>query len=558
MNKIKLTVMICLLLFGLQIILPMQSPVQAKQNTKHLVNNTYWTNVGTDKNAFLTTWNTSAVSSGSSNANQIKLPLTSDGTFNFIVKWGDGSQNTITSYNQAEVTHTYTNPGIYNVNITGFLDGWNFFGYSDVLKLLEISQWGYIQLGSVGSYFNGAKNLRLTAIDAPNLTSTTHLDYAFTDCTNLGDSGSMNNWNTSQVTSMREMFYRATSFNQPISNWDVSHVTDMIDMFFLATSFNQPIGNWNVSAVTNMNFMFSNAFAFDQPLNNWDVSQVTQMGFLFYNTQNFNQPIGNWNVSNVIDMIDMFYGAKAFNQPLDTWNTANVTTMNNMFAWTKNFNQPLGNWNVSAVTDFSQMFYQTNLSISNYDNLLMGWSKLDLQHNVIFDGGFSYYGSEAVSARQYIITTFNWTISDWGLAIGPTAPLSLTITSGYGNLSLSWSAPTSVGNYNHTNSKIYNYNITNYKIYRSEQNDSGFKLIGTTSKLTFTDTGVKTGVKYYYIVEATNNFISGANSTVISGTPLVTSTISQGKSSPLSLFGVILGVVIITGIRVTKHRKRSK
>ena len=34
-----------------------------------------------------------------------KLPTKNTGTYNFVVDWGDGTTDTITSYNQAETTH---------------------------------------------------------------------------------------------------------------------------------------------------------------------------------------------------------------------------------------------------------------------------------------------------------------------------------------------------------------------------------------------------------------------------------------------------------------------
>ena len=37
---------------------------------------------------FYSTWNTSNTSTGSSTATQIKLPLISTGTYNFVVDWG--------------------------------------------------------------------------------------------------------------------------------------------------------------------------------------------------------------------------------------------------------------------------------------------------------------------------------------------------------------------------------------------------------------------------------------------------------------------------------------
>ena len=59
------------------------------------------------------------------------------------------------------------------------------------------------------------------------------------------------------VTTMRDMFYEANSFNQNIGGWVVSNVTDMSSMFAQADTFNRNIGRWDVSNVTNMNSMFS-------------------------------------------------------------------------------------------------------------------------------------------------------------------------------------------------------------------------------------------------------------------------------------------------------------
>jgi len=67
----------------------------------------------------------------------------------------------------------------------------------------------------------------------------------------------------------------------------------------------------------------------------------------------------------------------------------------------------------------SSMFYGITLSTSNYDDLLLGWSQLTLQSDVTFDAGNSKYSNVAVDARQFIITTFAWTIIDGGLVTEP-------------------------------------------------------------------------------------------------------------------------------------------
>ena len=96
---------------------------------------------------------------------------------------------------------------------------------------------------------------------------------------------------------------------------DTSHITDMSFMFFKAKSFNQPIVNWNTSQVTDMSNMFFNAKSFNQPIGNWDTSNVVYMISMFCNAESFNQPIGNWDISNVKNKQGMFKRAFSYKHP---------------------------------------------------------------------------------------------------------------------------------------------------------------------------------------------------------------------------------------------------
>ena len=294
-----------------------------------------------DTNTFISVWETTKISSGSSGSNQVRLPLEASGTYNFMVDWGDGNNDTITNWNQVARTHNYTSEGTYTINITGTIVGWLFSNGGDKLKLLEIRQWGTLRLGNTGYYFFGCQNLELTATDNLNLTGTILLNGAFRGCTNLGSSGNMNGWDVSSVTYMYLMFREASSFNQPIGNWNISSVTDMGGMFQGASSFNQPIGNWNVSSVTDMGGMFRFASSFNQPIGNWNVSSVTNMHSMFYQASSFNQPIGNWDVSSTIDIDNMFSHASSFNQSIGNWDVSSVTDMGGMFQGASSSINPL-------------------------------------------------------------------------------------------------------------------------------------------------------------------------------------------------------------------------
>jgi len=92
------------------------------------------------------------------------------------------------------------------------------------------------------------------------------------------------------VTSMRELFYFRSTFNEDISKWDVSSVTNMYGMFKGASSFNQNLSSWDVSTVRNMNGMFHDSASFNQNLCQWG-SHMPSWSFLIV-----------WN--NVADMFE--------------------------------------------------------------------------------------------------------------------------------------------------------------------------------------------------------------------------------------------------------------
>jgi surface protein len=350
-----------------------------------------------DPNSFVSVWNTELNSDGSSESNQINLPLHSSGTYNFHVDWGDENSNEITDWNQPEVTHTYSNPGIYTIVITGELKGWRFNNEGDRLKIIEILQWGNMSLGNNYAYFYGASNLQLTAIDAPDLTGTTSFYLAFTNAASLGNVGNMNQWNVSGVRDMEYMFYGATTFNQSIESWDVSSVKDMSWMFTHASDFNQPIGLWNVSSVIYMSWMFTHASSFNQPIGSWDVSRVVYMDSMFLGASSFNQPIGSWDVSRVIATFNMFNRASSFNQPIGQWNVSGVAYMSGMFNRASNFNQAIGQWNISSVTHISSMFYNA----SSFNQPIGSWDVSSVTH---------------ISSMFYNASSFNQPIDSWDVS----------------------------------------------------------------------------------------------------------------------------------------------
>ena len=289
--------------------------------------------------------------------------------------------------------------------------------------LVFISIFGYAQTAITDANIQTAVDLW---VSDPSTATTTYGDISTWDVSQVTDmsnlfqykttfNGDISSWDVSNVTDMSNMFNGAKAFNQNINSWDVSSVTDMSGMFTHTTDiFNQPLGNWDVSNVTDMNNMFSLAYFFNQDISSWDVSNVTNMTNMFRQAIAFNQDISGWNVISLTTTNRMFYNADAFNQEISSWDLSNVTDMQLMFNSADAFNQDVSTWDVSNVTDMSSMFDNSGVSTDNYDNILIGWSSQALQSNVPFGAdGLNYCSSEA--ARQILIDTYGWTITDGGL-----------------------------------------------------------------------------------------------------------------------------------------------
>jgi surface protein len=321
--------------------------------------------VTTEKFPFEFTINTANTSTGSTAADQFKLPLVSSLPLNAVVNWGDGSSDAITVFNQAETTHTYASSGTYTISITGDLSGWRFNNGGDRLKILNIASWGALNI-SVGDGFYGCNNLTCSATDVPTISSTSLTNY-FRDCLN---------------------------FNGAVGNWDVSSVTNVVRTFFSATSFNQDIGSWDTSSVTSMSSMFQSANAFNQNIGSWDTSAVTSMSAMFANNILFNQNIGSWNTSAVTNMGSMFQSANAFNQDIGSWDVSNVTNFTNFML------------NKTAA----------NYSAANLDSIYNGWSSIPVQPNLSISFGSIKYTASGQAGKDILdFAPNNWTIVDGGI-----------------------------------------------------------------------------------------------------------------------------------------------
>jgi len=95
----------------------------------------------------------------------------------------------------------------------------------------------------------------------------------------------MNQWDTYKLEDAMFMFSSALAFNQNISSWNTSALTSMRNMFAgnsgVPMAFNQPIGAWDTSSVTRAENIFTFCNSFDQDLSNWNLNALA----IFNNVQ---------------------------------------------------------------------------------------------------------------------------------------------------------------------------------------------------------------------------------------------------------------------------------
>jgi hypothetical protein len=112
----------------------------------------------------------------------ITIPVEAGGTYtDVVVDWGDGTTDTINSPTDLAWTHTYVDSGTQYVKMTAtVLKGFRFNSGGDKLKITNISNWGSLNLGNNGSYFDGCSNLNLIGAGTDlDMTGTTTLSRAF-------------------------------------------------------------------------------------------------------------------------------------------------------------------------------------------------------------------------------------------------------------------------------------------------------------------------------------------------------------------------------------------
>ena len=122
------------------------------------------------------------------------------GTFNATIDWGDGSTSTVTSYNDADLGHTYVSAGDHLISISGVFP--NIYMYNATpanrLKVKQVQNLGNMGWLRLNYAFYGCANMTTFVAGTCDTSGNPYTDFMFYGCTNLG-SVNVSGFDTSNV-----------------------------------------------------------------------------------------------------------------------------------------------------------------------------------------------------------------------------------------------------------------------------------------------------------------------------------------------------------------------
>lgn len=113
---------------------------------------------------------------------EFTMPFFNTTGYDCTIDWGDGSLlSEITTYNDPDRIHTYTNAGNYDIKINGTCKGISFIdgNINSSNSVVSIKQWGYVNFSTFYGAFYGCRNLTNTVSPITGVSLVTNYSYFF-------------------------------------------------------------------------------------------------------------------------------------------------------------------------------------------------------------------------------------------------------------------------------------------------------------------------------------------------------------------------------------------
>lgn len=267
----------------------------------------------------------------------------------------------------------------YNLNEGENAPDWRNDGsYEGVTNVVFHESFAQARPTTTASWFAGMTQLTaITGIEYLNTSEVTSMRSMFFNCSSL-TSIDVSHFDTQNVTSMRTVFYNCSGLTSiDVSHFDTRNVTIMRSMFSGCSSLTSlNVSNFDTRNVTDMSSMFlacSSLTSLD--VSSFNTSNVTDMSYLFQDCSNLTTfDLRNFNTQNVTNLSFMFYRCTGLtNVNLSSFNTQSVTTLSYLFGACPSLTTlDLSSFNTATVTNMSYMF----VNCSNLKTIYVGdgWS----------------------------------------------------------------------------------------------------------------------------------------------------------------------------------------
>ncbi|MEG3641099.1 BspA family leucine-rich repeat surface protein [Magnetococcus sp. PR-3] len=299
----------------------------------------------------------------------VTLPGVSGHSYSVDVDWGDTTQTTANSYNDAGLTHSYATAGSYIVQLSGTATALLFEGSSAQNQLTKVLNLGATGLTTMGAMFRSCSNLTTVAQNGVvNTSSVTAMNHAFDGCSGLVTVTGLGDLDTGGVANFLSMFNGCSAMTSApdTSNWDLSAATDLRYMFYGCTNMatTPDTSNWSTGNLTYLDYMFYNASSMPSApdTSGWITSSVTSMGSLFYGCSNMatTPDTSGWITSSVTSMDSLFSGCASMPSAPDTsgWSLAGLSSLASLFSGCSDMatTPDTSGWNTSTITNMNSLF----------------------------------------------------------------------------------------------------------------------------------------------------------------------------------------------------------
>lgn len=198
------------------------------------------------------------------------------GVFDASVDWGDGNVSAITSFDDANLTHTYAIAGLHEIRVSGSFPNISYNNTGDKNKVTRVMQLGNVGWQTLGGAFRGCLNLTSFESGTCDTSAATSMFGLIMSCPNLA-TVDVSTLNTSSVTTMAYMFQGLPVTTLDLSNLDTSSVADFSHMFRNSNDIiTLDLSTFDTSSATNMRDMFNSMGVVDVVgIDTFDISKVT-------------------------------------------------------------------------------------------------------------------------------------------------------------------------------------------------------------------------------------------------------------------------------------------